>query len=52
MEQRYHYCGVHGIQDAYGLRDDALLDVTAVFVAALADLEAPHVRVLHAIEGP
>lgn len=32
------------------LRDDARLDIGAVIVAVLADLEATHVRVLHAIE--
>ena len=33
------------------LHDGALLDVAVVIVTALADLEAPHVRVLDAIEG-
>jgi hypothetical protein len=32
------------------LRDDARLNIGAVIVAALADLEATHVRVLHAID--
>jgi hypothetical protein len=32
------------------LRDDARLDISAVIVATLVDLETTHVRVLHAIE--
>ena len=33
------------------LHDEARLDIGEVTIAALADLEATHVRVLHAIEG-
>lgn len=36
---------------AENLRDDARLDISVLIVAALADLEAMHVRVLNSIEG-